>query len=107
MMQASMPQSSNLNPAAGFIRKNPLAIVITSVLLSVPCFWLPHAGWGDFPSHVYNAWLAPQIERGELPGLALAHLHTNVLTDLALQSLISNVGVNAAQRIVLSISVLL
>jgi hypothetical protein len=98
---------SNLARAARFLRQYPARFVGISLFVLVPCFWQAHAGFGDFPSHVYNAWLAPQIERGELPGLTLAPLHTNVLTDLTLQRLIEHVDVNAAQRIVLSISVLL
>ena len=47
------------------------------------------------------------MERGQLPGLTLAHQHTNILTDIALQWLIAHVGVGAAQRVVLSASVLL
>jgi hypothetical protein len=98
---------SNLAYAARFISQYYARILGISLLVLIPCFWLPHAGWGDFPSHVYNAWLAPQVERGELPGLTLAHQHTNVLTDAALECLIARVGVNAAQRGVLSASVLL
>ena len=98
---------SNLARATPFLRQYYAHVLFISALVLIPCFWLPHAGWGDFPSHVYNAWLAPQIERGELPGLTLAHLHTNVLTDLALQWLMVHAGVNAAQRIVLAASVLL
>ena len=107
MTPALNRQRSNLQIGAAFVRKNLLLIAIVSALVLIPCFWLHHAGWGDFPSHVYNAWLASQVERGELPGLTLAHLHTNFLTDVILEWLIPHVGLSGAQRIVLSISVLL
>jgi len=37
-------------------------IAVVALLLLVPCFWKPHIRAGDLPSHLYNAWLAGQIE---------------------------------------------
>src|SRR3954463_942451 len=107
MTQASTPQRSHLKAAAGFFRENPLRIVLTSVLLIVPCFWQPHVGFGDFPSHVYNAWLYPKVAAGELPGLIVSGQHTNILADVLLTWLMPLVGVDLAQSIVLSFAALL
>src|SRR3954447_22406389 len=37
--------------------------VFSSLMLLIPCVWQPHVGFGDFPSHIYNAWLATLIEQ--------------------------------------------
>jgi len=98
---------SNLAHAARFLRQYYSRILGISLLVLIPCFWLPHAGWGDFPSHAYNAWLYPKVAAGELQGLTVSGQHTNILADVALEWLIPGVGANVAQRIVLSASVLL
>src|SRR3954465_816481 len=107
MTQTSTPQRSNLKAVAGFVRRDLLRIVIASVLLAVPCFWQPHVGFGDFPSHVYNAWLYPKAAAGELPGLTVSGQHTNILADVLLTWLMPRVGVDLAQRMVLSVAALL
>lgn len=60
-------------------------IVAVSIALLIPCFWQDHIEAGDLSSHVYNAWLASQVERGAVPGLTLSHQWTNILSDVALQ----------------------
>jgi len=71
------------------------------MLLLVPCFWQPHIMAGDLPSHLYNAWLAGQIEQGNLPAqLSLAHPITNVLADWVSQGLLYRLGPYATERIV-------
>src|SRR4051794_25204464 len=107
MTQTSTPQRSNLKAVAGFVRRDLLRIVIASVLLAVPCFWQRYVGFGDFPSHVYNAWLYPKVARGELQGLAVSGQHTNILADMALTFLMRLVGVDLAQRLVLAGAALL
>src|SRR5204862_2618440 len=72
----------------------------TSALLLLPCVWQPRVGIGDFPSHIYNAWLAILIEQGQLSGMTLAHLKTNVLVDMALVWLLKHFSVLTAQRLV-------
>jgi len=79
----------------------------TSALITIPCVWQPQIGIGDFPSHIYNAWLATLIEQGKLPGMTLAHLKTNVLADLALVWLLEHFSVATAERVVLGGSVLI
>ena len=89
----------------GTVRAMPLRIAAASILVLIPCFWQPHVGSGDFPSHVYNAWLVQQIKQGHAPGLWIAPQSTNVLFDLMLDWLIGKVGLGAAQRIAVSVSV--
>ena len=77
-----------------------------SVLLLAPCFWQQRIQAGDLSSHIYNAWLAQLVERGQAPGLTLARQSNNVLFDLMLSGLMRAFGAAAAQRIAVSIAVL-
>ncbi len=77
-----------------------------SVLLLVPCFWQPRIQAGDLSSHLYNAWLAQLIEHGQAPGLTLARQSNNILFDWMLSGLMHSFGAAAAQRIAVSIAVL-
>ncbi len=77
-----------------------------SVLLLAPCWWQSRIQAGDLSSHIYNAWLAQLIARGEAPGLRLVPQHTNVLFDLMLSGLLDRVGAAAAQGIAVSAAVL-
>jgi hypothetical protein len=86
--------------------KRALAYVATSILLLVPCFWQQRIQAGDLASHVYNAWLAQLIERGQAPGLTLARQSNNILFDLMLGGLMRTTGAAAAQRIAVSFAVL-
>ncbi|HVN02789.1 MAG TPA: hypothetical protein VMT86_00150 [Bryobacteraceae bacterium] len=80
--------------------------VLISALLLVPCFWQQRIQAGDLSSHIYNAWLAQLIERGQAPGLTIARQSNNVLFDLMLSWLMRAYGAAAAQRIAVSIAVL-
>jgi hypothetical protein len=77
-------------------------IAIVALLLLIPGFWQPHIIAGDLPSHIYNAWLAGQIEHGALqvPGLSVAHPLTNVLADWVMEALLAPMGRSATERIV-------
>jgi len=76
-------------------------IAVVALLLLVPCFWQPHILAGDLPSHLYNAWLAGQIEQGKFPPqLSLAHPITNVLADWVYEGLLYRLGPSATERIV-------
>jgi len=59
------------------------------------------------PSHVYNAWLAQLIEKGQAPGLYLAKQWNNVLFDFTLLKVANHVGFPAAQKIVVPACVLI
>jgi hypothetical protein len=80
---------------------------VISILLLVPCFWQPRLESVDLPSHIYTIWLSQLIKQGKAPGLWIAHQWTNVLFDYALGAFSSLFGFATAQRIVVSISVLL
>jgi hypothetical protein len=80
--------------------------VVTSLLLLVPCNWQSRLQLGDLSSHVYNAWLAQLIESGRAPGLTIVPQTTNVLFDLMLSGLFKTFGAEAAQRISVSLAVL-
>ena len=85
---------------------NRVLILVVALLLLVPCFWQPHIMAGDVPSHLYNAWLAGQIEQGKLPAqLSLAHPITNVLADWISEKLLYRFGLSATERIVVGAAV--
>jgi hypothetical protein len=75
------------------------------IALLIPCFWQPHIEAGDFASHLYNAWLAEQVQRGTLPGLTLAHPATNVLGDWGLEGLSNAFGPDWAARVMAALAV--
>ena len=95
---------SPLSPS-NFFRRHLLAILCASLLLVVPCFWHRHIEAGDLPSHVYNAWLAQLITKGQAPSLYLVHRYNNVLFDLALFHTANVIGLPAAEKIVVAIAV--
>jgi len=83
-----------------------LLYLVVSVALLVPCFWQSRIQAGDLSSHIYNTWLARQIERGEAPGLEIVPQATNVLFDLILARLYGPLGPNLTQRVAVSGAVL-
>jgi len=88
-------------------RDKLLPIVLLSVLFLVPCFWQSRIQAGDLSSHVYNVWLASLISQEKVHGLWIAPQSTNVLFDLELEWLVRHVGWGAAQRIAVSLAVLI
>jgi len=90
-----------------FVRGGWPGILGISALILVPCFWHHEIVAADLSSHLYNAWLAQLIRRGEAPGLWIAPLHTNVLFDLLLSGLGSCFGLHAAEKIAVSLAVLI
>src|SRR5437867_2022412 len=77
-----------------------------SAMILVPCVWHRRIEAGDLASHVYNAWLAQLIAKGEAPGLYIAKQWNNILFDVTLLRVANVVGLAAAQKIVVSIGVL-
>jgi hypothetical protein len=61
---------------------------------------------GDLSSHIYNSWFTQFIETGRAQGLAIVSQTTNILFDFMLGGLFRVVGAEAAQRISVSIAVL-
>jgi len=90
-----------------FLRQFWLQVVAISAVLLIPCFWHRRIEAGDLGSHVYNAWLAQLIERGQAPGLHLARQWNNVLFDLLLLKLGNLFGLTAAQKILVPLCVLI
>jgi len=90
----------------GFFRAHWLRSLIVSLTVLIPCFWHQEIVSSDLGSHLYNAWLAQLIRRGELPGLWLAPQHTNVFFDYLLSGFGWMIGLHAAEKIAVSISVL-
>ena len=82
----------------------PLGLSIAAIM---PCLCQKSVINGDLGSHLYNAWLAIGIERGEYPGLYFERAHTNVLFDFLLTRLVSSFRPATAERLALSISVLI
>ena len=92
--------------AVRFVQRNRLRVVACSALLLIPCFWHKRIEAGDLGSHVYNAWLAQLIERGQAPGLYVARQWNNVAFDWLLVKFGNAVGLVAAQKIVVPLCVL-
>lgn len=116
--QESVPLSEQSNSASGqhmpvifqaarFSARHKLAIAAVSAVVVVPCFWHDHIEAGDLGSHLYNAWLAQLIERGEAPGLWIAKQHFNILFDLLLSGLARFFSFGATEKIAVSICVLI
>ena len=77
-------------------------ILALSILIVVPCLWHTHIEAGDLGSHVYNAWLAQLIGKGQAPGLYVVRQWDNVLVDWALLRAANLLGFLAAEKIVVS-----
>jgi hypothetical protein len=90
-----------------FFRTNWLKLLGVSVLVLIPCFWHREIISSDLGSHLYNAWLVHLIEHGQAPGLWIAHQRTNVLFDLLLSGLGSVFGLPDAEKIAVSLAVLI
>jgi hypothetical protein len=99
-----MPASSNLFLNS---RRDLPAILLISVLLLVPCFWHAHIEAGDLGSHVYNAWLAQLVHQGRAPGVYLVWQWDNILFDLLLSLFAKLFGFAAAEKIAVSLCVLI
>jgi hypothetical protein len=95
------------NATLSFLRRRRWLIVALSAAVLIPCFWHPRIEAGDLASHVYNAWLAQLIEKGQAPGLYIARQWNNILFDVMLLVLAKAAGFAAAQRIAVSICVLI
>ncbi len=88
------------------VRCRCVAVAI-SVLLVVPCIWHQRIEAGDLPSHTYNAWLAQLVHKGQAPGLYLTTRWDNVLFDVTLAHAAGVLGFAAAQKLLVSLCVLL
>jgi hypothetical protein len=69
----------------------------------IPCFWQARLQAGDLGSHIFNAWLAQLVTRGEAPGLTVVSQFTNVLFDWMLAALLP-LGPAVAERFAVAVS---
>jgi len=99
------PPTTSKVPLAALARSRWTYLLISLIVLA-PCFWQPRVQAGDLSSHIYNAWLAQLIESGRAQGLVIVSQTTNILFDLMLGGLFKAFGPEAAQRISVSVAVL-
>lgn len=102
---AAPPATAARARLAAFVR-GPWVYVLLSVAVLAPCYWQPRVQAGDLSSHIYNAWLAQLIESGRAQGLVIVSQTTNILFDLMLSALFQAFGPEIAQRIAVSVAVL-
>ena len=72
------------NGTLAFLRRRRWLILAVSAAVLIPCFWHRRIEAGDLGSHVYNAWLAQLIQKGEAPGLYFSGQWNNILFDVTL-----------------------
>ena len=94
------------NTTVTFLRRSRWLVLAMSAAVLIPCFWHRRIEAGDLASHVYNAWLAQLTEKGQAPGLYIARQWDNILFDVLLLGLAKAAGFAAAQRIAVSLCVL-
>ncbi len=99
--------TAKLADAMGFLRQFKLRVLLLSAALAGPCFWHRRIEAGDLASHVYNAWLAQLIEKGQAPGLYLVSRWNNVLFDITLLHLGKLFGYSVAEKIAVYVCVLI
>src|SRR3954447_397922 len=107
MPAVSSAEQTVQSPGRKWLSASGVWVALLSIVLLIPCFWQRRIQAVDLPSHIYNSWLAQQIELGKAPGLSFASMSTNVLFDLILKRLLDSFGPEAAQRIAVSLSVLI
>jgi hypothetical protein len=95
------------SPGWQFVRAKKWVILAVSIAMIFPCLWHRRIEAGDLASHVYNAWLAQLIEKGQAPGLYIVHQWNNVLFDWTLLHAANVVGFVAAEKVVVSLCVLI
>jgi len=98
---------SALAAARRFLGRHWKHAIYISAGLLLPCFWQRHIEAGDLGSHLYNAWLAQLIEKGQAPGLYLAHQFSNVFFDFLLLHLSSFFGFWIAEKVAVGLCVLI
>jgi len=99
--------NTKLSEVVRFLRQFKLRVLLVSTLLAGPCFWHRRIEAGDLASHVYNAWLAQLIEKGQAPGLYLVSRWNNVLFDITLLHLGKVFGFPVAEKIAVYACVLI
>jgi hypothetical protein len=101
------PYASVLAQSVVFVRQHGWRLLLISAAVLAPVFWHRNIAAGDLGSHLYNAWLAQLVTHGWAPGLWLAPRWNNALFDLLLGALGHFVSLHVAEKIAVSLSVLL
>ncbi|HUL33603.1 MAG TPA: hypothetical protein VL128_06945 [Candidatus Eisenbacteria bacterium] len=102
----SPESAANLSPPKSATKFKILLGLLVSAAILIPCFWHRHIQAGDLASHVYNAWLAQLAEQGKAPGVYVVWQWKNALFDLMLLHLGAVFGFHAAEKIAVSVCVL-
>jgi hypothetical protein len=100
-------QQRQVQTSSSLGSKTWLAYVLVSLFLLVPCFWHAHIEAGDLGSHVYNAWLVQLVQQGKAPGVYTVWQWDNILFDLLLFYSAKVFGFVAAEKIAVSLCVLI
>jgi hypothetical protein len=103
----TQPHAPVLAQSVAFVRRHTSRVLLISCMVLVPCFWHRTIAAGDLGSHLYNAWLAQLIRHGYAPGLWLAPRWNNVLFDFLLSGLGRFVSLHVAEKIAISLAVLI
>ncbi len=98
-----MPETTSHKQASLGLK---LSFGLAGLTILIPCFWLPRIHAGDLSSHIYNAWLACEVQHGNAPGLELRSQWGNSLFDIVLSTLLPTLGAAWTQRLAVSASVL-
>jgi len=101
------PNRTILAQSIAFVRQYVLRLLLISAAVLAPVFWHRNIAAGDLGSHLYNAWLAQLIRNGHAPGLWLAPRWNNVLFDYLLVGLGRFVSLHTAEKISVSLAVLI
>ena len=101
-----MPRFPAVGTALRFLKAQWIAALGCSAVALIPCYWHRHIQATDLGSHVYNAWLAQLIRAGQAPGLRIVPQTSNVLFDLILSGLFRAFGPLVAEKIAVSLAVL-
>ena len=90
-----------------FLQKHYAVLALVSIVVLIPCFWLPRIEAGDLASHSYNAWLVSLVQKGSAPGLWIAPQSNNILVDVLLLELGKLIGFSAGEKMVAALAVLI
>ncbi len=94
-------------PTSKLNRKTELGLgLLVSAVILVPCYCHRHIQAGDVASHAYNAWLANLVGEGKVPGIYLVWQWKNVLFDVMLANLARLFGYGVAEKLAVSVCVL-
>ncbi|HEY1484266.1 MAG TPA: hypothetical protein VGF19_16150 [Candidatus Acidoferrum sp.] len=102
-----LPSATQDNSVRSFFSKHGAIAGLLSALLVIPCLWQRKIEAGDLGSHVYNAWLAQLVHEGKAPGIYIVWQSKNILFDLMLFYFAKIFGLPAAEKIAMSLCVLI